>query len=286
MTSPESYAPESTDLSQINSFTGLPPDNKNVGDTRSTYDGRVMEQRVTSVAETANYQDNWTLLQLERMQSHAFRAKFEGFFGHDSVEAEELADRMQHVYSTVHYRPIWDVEINMGSSVGRGDYGENPTMFTDAFTRVGEDRRPLSPEQKDIIVAHEMFHGVVRLGADASELLRKGFDTDTLREAIRSTEPGEYSKYISSWDRPPGSVVLERLVTYISNPEELGARMSQLKNYYGMKGDEQFTLDHLEYARLHYVEDTGLDNDMSKFFSMITVDTTPAFLELMNRMPV
>lgn len=285
MPSPETYSPE-IGQTQNTLFDVLPPDDRVVDDHRLYPDGSTMEHRVTHVSEQANYQGNWTQLQLERMQSDDFVAKFEDFFGHDSADTVELADRTQRVYSFVHYRPIWDSEINFGFTVGRGDYGKNPTTYTDAYTTVGEDIRPLTPSQKDLIVAHEMFHGVVRFGAEASELLKKGFDADALRESIKSTDPREYRRTISSWDRPPGSVVLDRLVEYSSNPEEIGARMSQLKNYFGMSGNEQFTQEHFEYARLHYVEDTELDNGMGYFFSMITVDTTPAFLELMNRMPV
>lgn len=50
---------------------------------------------------------------------------------------------------------------------------------------------------------------------------------------------------------------------------ELVARGTQLKNYFGLKGGEPITEDMLKYAAKHYVKDTGLDNNMTQFFSGI-----------------
>lgn len=69
---------------------------------------------------------------------------------------------------------------------------------------------------------------------------------------------------------------------YLSNPVELAERMGQLKNYFGFKGAEVFTKEHLDYAREHYVADTGMDNLMTQFFEAITPETEEAFLEIIN----
>ncbi len=53
-----------------------------------------------------------------------------------------------------------------------------------------------------------------------------------------------------------------------------------------MKGDEQFTKEHLDYARAHYVEDTGMDNHMSLFFRMITPEKEEKFLHVINSVGV
>ena len=53
------------------------------------------------------------------------------------------------------------------------------------------------------------------------------------------------------------------------NGTELAARGSQLKDYFGFTGNEELTPDMLRYAAKHYVENTGLDNDMTKFFNTI-----------------
>ncbi len=58
--------------------------------------------------------------------------------------------------------------------------------------------------------------------------------------------------------------------------------MSQLKNHFGLKSDERFTKEHLDYARMHYVTDTGFDNRMTPFLKAITPETEESFLELIN----
>ncbi len=67
-----------------------------------------------------------------------------------------------------------------------------------------------------------------------------------------------------------------------SRPEELIERMSQLKGYFGMKGDEKFTPQHLEYAREYYLKDGMDNNNMQLFFDVITPKTEFAFLKLIN----
>lgn len=49
------------------------------------------------------------------------------------------------------------------------------------------------------------------------------------------------------------------------NNTEVSARGSQLHDYFGHTGNEPITEDMLEYAKQHYVQDTGLDNDMHDF---------------------
>jgi hypothetical protein len=74
----------------------------------------------------------------------------------------------------------------------------------------------------------------------------------------------------------------EEFISYLFSGGEIAERMSQLKNYFGMKGDDQFTLDHLNYVREHYVLDTGLDNRMSHFLKAITPETEEEFVRLVN----
>lgn len=53
------------------------------------------------------------------------------------------------------------------------------------------------------------------------------------------------------------------------NNDELAARGSQLKNYFGKKSNEKLTQNELKYAKENYVKDTNLDNDMHDFFKGI-----------------
>jgi len=73
-----------------------------------------------------------------------------------------------------------------------------------------------------------------------------------------------------------------RIQSYLKLPMEISERMSQLKNYFGMNGNEKFTKEHLAYGRGHYVNDTDFDNDMTQFFQAITPEKEDAFIELIN----
>lgn len=65
--------------------------------------------------------------------------------------------------------------------------------------------------------------------------------------------------------------------------DELIARMSQIKNYFGFKGNEMISKSHLDYARANYVRDTGLDNNMTDFFDAITPDNESEVIKVMNK---
>ena len=57
-----------------------------------------------------------------------------------------------------------------------------------------------------------------------------------------------------------------RYNNYLSNPTEIEARGTQLKNYFN---SDIITPDMLKYASQHYVPDTNMDNNMYQFFSGI-----------------
>jgi hypothetical protein len=73
---------------------------------------------------------------------------------------------------------------------------------------------------------------------------------------------------------------------YLFSGSEMVERMSQLKNYFGMKGNEVFTREHLRYAREHYSVDTGMDNRMTPFFKAVTLEKEDLFVALINSVGV
>jgi hypothetical protein len=61
--------------------------------------------------------------------------------------------------------------------------------------------------------------------------------------------------------------------------------MSQVKNYFGMSGFEEFTQEHLDYVRKNYVQDTGsYGPQIQPFFDSITDDEK--FINLMNTLGI
>jgi hypothetical protein len=242
-------------------------------------------ENIIAIAETANYQGNWMLAQQERMADPDFKSKYEGFVDEsmsslregspgmfDKPEhfqayhrtlADTYDDRSEHVYSAVGYAPSGEYGLSPHQT-GLGGIGERGAVFSDATTR---DGTLLTDRQKDIIAAHEAYHGMVKAPVSVQGELGKAFDGEVYYKEIVDGEGL----------RQPG---------YLQNPDELMARMAQLKNYFGMKGGEEFTKDHLDHARTHYVEDTGLDNSMSVMFRIVSPKTEPDFLRAMNTLPV
>lgn len=133
---------------------------------------------------------------------------------------------------------------DLGVSQGYGDQG---TVFINAEY----DGRSLKDREKTIIEAHEKAHGLfMNLTKEEERNILSAFDLQKLQHKHKA------------------------------KADEILARMSQLKNYFGFKGDETFTKAHLEYARSHYVEDVGLDNSISNMFNAIADEDR--FIKLMN----
>ena len=124
-----------------------------------------------------------------------------------------------------------------------------------------------TPKDLDIIEAHEKFHHIHPTFA------YKSMDMDFFDEMYRKAIDESYVRSCAQD---------QRSVDYMLSAAEIAARMSQLKNYFGMRGNETFTLVHLYHAKKHYVEDTRHDNNMTFFLRAITKKTEDEFISLMN----
>ncbi len=141
----------------------------------------------------------------------------------------------------------------------------------------------LTTKQMSIAEAHEKGH-VVRdffKGHESTyyKRLSDAFDIDSF--VIPSQELAMITERDAGAEEPLDGMKKD-YVAYLLDPTEVFERMSELKNYFGFKGDEEFTGEHLEYVKKHYVEDTGADNGMTAFFSLITSRTQSKFLEIIN----
>jgi len=137
-------------------------------------------------------------------------------------------------------------------------------------------------KQMSMIEAHEKGHAI-RDYDSLRKYFSRGFDISKMEYSDKDLE---VDISIRKDDRKAEDLSRENMmaetVQYLFSGTEIAERMSQLKNYFGMKGSERFTSEHLHYARDHYVADTGMDNRMSQFFQTITPETEDAFLELIN----
>lgn len=245
-----------------------------------------------NVEVSANYPGDWTgLMQARMLDAHTKRKFIEqrqlamptmregtpgvldkpnSFASHYEGQIADYENRVNKIFSVT----------NIGTSaehgkkphhLGMGNINEPGTVFSDAELKTGAK---LSIRQKNIIEAHEKGHGLRDFTSpqDITEI-RSVIDQEALRDLQQTQESLQNTDA-----RFP--------VNYVQMPEEIIERMAQLKNYFGMSADEEITAQHLEYAREHYIKDTGLDNGISTFFNCVTDKTKVAFLSVINKYPI
>ncbi len=180
------------------------------------------------------------------------------------------------------------------------DIGENPiseALPTERVTTVGlkrDNQGPLS--QKDVqnysmTEAHEKGHAlrVMKRSEYLYNLFSPAFNTGAIDDNIllEQIKQNLETEDISSEElRYAKEAHFEEYLFDFAMPTEIYERMSQLKGYFSMRGDEEFTKEHLDYARKHYLRDGMLDNNMTEFFQAITPETEPHFLKLINSVGV
>ncbi len=161
-----------------------------------------------------------------------------------------------------------------------------PSGTVALFSKHFETGEPWTPKQLSIIEAHEKGHGVrlLHMGENLASKIRSGLDFSKIKIDDRMIsiwrEVGKARAEMSNDN------VREEILDYFSQPHEIMERMAQLKNYFGMKGDERFTKRHLDYAKQHYLEDTGMGIQMAPFLEAITPETQDNFLLLINSLGI
>lgn len=158
---------------------------------------------------------------------------------------------------------------------------EDPTNRTAVIGMRREGGSPLSEDdvrERSVIEAHEKGHVFRKLKSSQylHDRFSRAFDLSSINLDTYSSE--------GKPEGVPDDKIREYISRYfdLSDPHELIERMAQLKGYFGMKGEEVFTPQHLEYVREHYLKDGMDDNHMKSFFEAITPKTEFAFLKLMN----
>ncbi|MFZ2253003.1 MAG: hypothetical protein WAW13_02375 [Minisyncoccia bacterium] len=239
---------------------------------------------------SANYLGNWTLLLRERMTDPITKAKFmtqrtktlEGlktgepgkldkvkyFFHPYRSQMRDYDHRVESIFNRTNV-VMAEEHDKKPHHLGSNSIDDVGTIYYNAAMR---DGTPLTIRQKNIIEAHEKGHGL------------RDFTSLVDIEEVQSVIDVAAIEKIASVFREKSSEPFP--YSYIRKAEEIIERMAQLKNYFGMKSDEPFTKEHLEYARIHYVSDTQLDNLMSEFFACITPQTEGKFLSIINTYPI
>lgn len=147
-------------------------------------------------------------------------------------------------------------------------------------------------KQMSIIEAHEKGHRI-RDYDELTEEFKNAFDISNVdftprdHEILRKDAENHTDQPIDADEEMTFEDARDRYLNhYLFMGSEIAERMSQLKNYFGFKGAEEFTKAHLDYAREHYIEDTGMDNGMSLFFQGITNETEDVFIDLINSLGI
>lgn len=220
------------------------------------------------IEKSANFRGNWSMLFLERLQNPLIERRYivTKLLDKDIREDDpnylavrlRYRDRLSEVFGRTYYgksNELNDLSISQASPEKAGSitYTEHqPIVYSDA---VNPNGRPLGVYEKSIVEAHEQAHAMFN---DMSKVQR---------DYIYKLLSQEFLHLFTD----------KRLAA-----EEFMAKITQFKNYFGMKSAEEFTKQHLDYLRLHYVTDTGFDNSVSTLLKSIDNEKEPFFISLMN----
>lgn len=240
-------------------------------------------RKARGIEQNANYDGNETLSLFSRLR-------------HPTIKRQiaELVAKGEQARGTV-VRPIDVIEREIDERLVQLETSTPVTFDPDQMPEAGE-RELMNPRwrgyeimmegkrptvrQLSMVEAHEKGH-IIR--PYDTEFFRSYFSPGFNKSAISFTQ-ADYEKLVAI----PGmkAMTFEQarsgMIKYLFSGEEIAERMSQLKNYFGMMGADQFTRDHLDWARQNYLEDMGFDNWMKFFFQAITNETADQFLQLIN----
>lgn len=138
---------------------------------------------------------------------------------------------------------------------------------------------------KNIVEAHEKGHVIRNYDIDSgfAKKLQSVFDFDLFNP---SKEDLEFIKSsLTGGEDFSDEKIIELAKEYFNYPWEIIERMSQIKNYFGMSGTEEFTQEHLNYVKENYIKDTGMvDFQIKPFFDSIIDDEK--FIKFMNTLGI
>ncbi len=273
-----------------------------------------------NIEESSNYKGNWWLVQLDRLNNPAIRKQLVDLWEANEVyihdhgitnyvdsvikrnkdtgeilwKDEDLGlPEFETITETVPYTPLTRelIEEQLQSTVDR------ETSFTsvDFSLTKSESQNKLTVHMSQELKKQEKEHlhhpdkRISEIGMKDDDIIHAQTpNLEHVMSLVESHEKGHSlrtlhtSQYLEDMFSKAFELPKSNFYLVAHAPAELLERMTQLKNYFGMKGDEKFTPKHLEYARKHYISDVGLDNNMTEFFAAITEEKEFNFLKLIN----
>ncbi len=258
------------------------------------------------------YEGNYTLVFQERMHNQIIRQRLiDNFYEHLStlgVDAFEYANnyrrspsqaeraRKEFLKKLTKEKIAEEIDKNIGYVFSQTeiDYEKDPSQPADSdglgshgtvyLLSVDDDGNSFSPDQRSMFESHEKGHGIRMFykESDFTKRLRGALDFSKISEETVN----EYVNFVNKMRKGKAPKDAPEAIKYFESPHEIFERMSQLKNYFGMKGDEVFTQKHLEYARKHYVQHMGMRVQIQPFLEAITPEKEKEFIYLMNTLGV
>jgi hypothetical protein len=269
-----------------------------IGDTNS-------ENLIKSTIEkTANYEGDHTLLLKERLDNQDVKNKLvdsltkeyifryykadpkkgNEIFNKIKIEQEKkLNERIEKVFNST------GINMEEKSNAGYGGFGETGWVCPLVeLKNIGVDQEGVaSKKQLNLTEAHEKGHGIRHFNENSliGKWIISSLDFSNIKVSEKDLE------FLKSRTGTKNKTDQEIIDFYIinglkKNPDEIIERMSQLRNYFGMKGDEEFTKEHLVYAKINYIKDTGWPLQIRPFLDAITESSENNFLDVINNLGV
>jgi hypothetical protein len=247
------------------------------------------------IEKSANYEGNETLLFQERIQNPEIKKQLVNtmYFFFSTRETHDKEDELpMYVKSKKEIERELDEEIekvfsstNLDFSDKGSSHGNSDVGTVKLYSINPETREKWTQKQLSIAEAHEKGHAIRSFFYPGKEFIQKihgGFDFSfMLSDDLINSINKERHKDLSEKD------AIEYISQYHKDPMEIIERMAQLKNYFGMKGNEKFTKEHLDYAKKNYVKDTGSPLlQIQPFLNSITPKTEQKFIELINSLGI
>lgn len=268
-------------------------------------------RQVDEIKKCANFEGNETLLFYERLQNPEIREQLINTYlkYYDTQDKPLLMLEYDEKGNSIDVTDKWQKTVKTREQINQ----ELEQKIKSAFSQTGIDYskdgmscmndiygygtiylhasnpqtgEKYSQKQLSITEAHEKGH-FFRDFLDAGKLfkteIREGFD---FSEVEIDNKHLEKIKKESKFEEPT-ELIIRNVIDYFEMPIEIMERMAQLKNYFGMKGSEKFTKQHLDYAKENYIKDTGMpDSQIKPFLDAITPETEEKFLHLINTLGI
>ena len=261
------------------------------------------ENKINEVEKTANYEGDHTLLFLERLhnpevnrklvesltQEYIFRYyKSNPEKGEEDIDKireiqkKKLDERIEKVFNST------GVNLKEKNNPGYGYLNETGSVcpLVEAKKIDIEQEGFLSKKQLNLIESHEKGHGIRHFNEDSPIGKSIKDSLDFSQVVIDEKDLNLLRTRSKIKDNKDEAIIGFYLDGLRNSPDEIIERMAQLRNYFGMKGNEEFTKEHIVYAKENYIKDIGMSVQIKPFLDAITENSEKNFLYVINNIGV